>query len=622
MLNSNYKWLELHFSYSKTLLIICLTLILCANLKESNMNNNNNETKNIIGNISGNKNTVTQTVNESVISSKREIDNMNNIQKRLPYYQLCVTLGILFIGVLTFLFGPNLLDKLKTNINVIGNETKDIAGDENTIIQYSNDPDSTNKIGKIEGNGNFILQLLDEEGKFSKEKIEAMLKPIAQKASLLSNEVNERQSELNYINKEIEELSEEIGGKYPASISNLYKDALNLFLSSNIDEALKLLDEKNLELNESQHKDNSEDLANTRKLKARMLICKKNYDEAGKNYEIAIDLNTTWKNYFQTANFFRFRNDISKTNKYYDYCKLKAEDSIQKAKTYHAIGQFYRKLNKPVEAINSYTIGLKALENTPKDNHIEIKSSIYNSVAVISSNLYRFNRDEKHYFYSSFMFNESLKLDSIQKVKKPNCKSRLFEKLKIFNNYGLLEGHKRNFKTCFDLFEKAISINPKSNNKYLSLLAVTYSNYASIFLEELKDPVEAEKKLLNAEKIYRKLVVDDSQRYQADLSVILNNIGKNFKDQKKYDEAENYYLEAIEIVTNLHLNFPQVYGVRLASCQMNLANCYKAQNKNRSEILKLAESAKEQLLKYPNDPDAIRCLGELDAIFKDMEGVL
>ena len=176
-----------------------------------------------------------------------------------------------------------------------------------------------NRIDKIEGTNIFVFQYIDANGNLSEEKkpledflllhplviekekrisdleshIQTLIKASGlqdEKVIRQSQEIQSLENDKEQLKKELEGFLLQVEGKDLSQTTDLYQLAFQEFMNGNIDEALLVLDEAKLEEEERIAKESIKQKAETRLLKAKMLRIKHRYEEAGRNYEKAVEL--------------------------------------------------------------------------------------------------------------------------------------------------------------------------------------------------------------------------------------------------------------------------------------------------------------------------------------------
>ena len=97
------------------------------------------------------------------------------------------------------------------------------------------------------------------------------------------------EEERNLAKAAAEKASADLAQIRPGQTSEIYEEALGLYLAGKIDEAIKLLDDEKLRQSVAQSKKAIEEAVQAWLLKARLLTTQFRYDEAEKAYHDAID---------------------------------------------------------------------------------------------------------------------------------------------------------------------------------------------------------------------------------------------------------------------------------------------------------------------------------------------
>jgi len=182
---------------------------------------------------------------------------------------------------------------------------------------------------KLEGNNNVIIQGVDTNNtnitvnvpfedfveKYTKEKdreIDSLYKNISELRQLdtfKSKEIQEKQTQLEQLEAEketienqVKELIEKAEKTDFSEMSGLYQQAYQAFFKGNIDVALEILNEAKLQEQEQdlqeRHKQEDKQLAQNRILRAELLVLKAKFDQAEKNFEIALKLERSVENLY------------------------------------------------------------------------------------------------------------------------------------------------------------------------------------------------------------------------------------------------------------------------------------------------------------------------------------
>ena len=120
-------------------------------------------------------------------------------------------------------------------------------------------------------------------------------------------------------------------------------------------------------------------------------------------------------------------------------------------------------------------------------------------------------------------------------------------------------------KKMIGILEELAKENP---GRYNADLAGSYSR-AGIFYDERGKFEQAQKYFLAAIELYKTLAEENPDRYNADLAMSYNSAGIFHENQGNPEEAEKYYLAAIKIREKLAKANPDRYNADLAVSYFN-----------------------------------------------------
>ena len=109
---------------------------------------------------------------------------------------------------------------------------------------------------------------------------------------------------------------------------------------------------------------------------------------------------------------------------------------------------------------------------------------------------------------------------------------------------------------------------------------------------------QAEEYHLRALEVQERLAKAYPEAYEADVATTLNNLAVLYFDTQRFDKAEEYLLRALEIRERLVKAHPEVYGQDYAGCLHN-ASYFSLQVQNYAQ----AEEYSREALKWSDDID-------------------
>ena len=475
-------------------------------------------------------------------------------------------------------------------------------------------------------------------GFINKEVLELYLK----KEKLENEKANKEQ--------QVAHLLKELNGKDINDTSSLFQQAFNYFIEGDVDAALSVLEETKIKEEEKKDNKNSKQYAEIRILKARLLIIKNKFEEAGRNYERALEIQKDWKSSLEVGSYFKFLQDLSKTEYYYRISLNKAETDYEKitslnelASALYANNKFKEcdklfnqaiQLNKFLKE-NDLITGLPELGSVLNNMGVlwYVKNEFYKAeeyfkdaleifkrivkkknqnylpqIARITHNLGTISMSNQSYQKAKSFYEESLKITEKLVELKPAI--FLIELLaETQNNFGVLEKENKKFVKAEELFLKSIntfkklSINIQEVHK--SFLAGFFQNLGVV--QTLKGKLEeAEKSLQESHRIYFLLAESNPKVHLPDLANVLHDMGINYTEKKNFSKAENSYEESIKIKQKFAELNPKKFEITLAKTYFSFSRLYWIKDfSNEQSFQKYILKSIEIFEKYANkNPEA------------------
>ncbi|WP_420573450.1 tetratricopeptide repeat protein [Kordia sp.] len=460
-----------------------------------------------------------------------------------------------------------------------------------------------NKVEKVEGENIFIFQYIDSAGNESKERksFEAFLQPFVQdknelivklqksiadkekiegfldeKVIQLSDKIQQLLQEKQQLEDQVQHFLTEIEGKDLSQTTNLYQEALELFIQGNISEALSILDEAKLEEIEQKALESVKNAAETRILKARILRVDHKYEQAGVNYEKAVKLYDDWGNNLEVANFFYILNDFQKASIYYKKSIDASETEEQRGKSLVNYGNLKRNNNEQSEALKYYEESLAISRKLAKNDSEKYKThiiTVLNNIAVICNNNNQLDKAET-------IFDEIIDL---------HAKLTAKQRFENFPNFGITLNNLSKLYTKRQQFYKAEEISTQALNAYKMLASDQPEQY--IFkvcmvlnnLANIKDVIgkndEAQALLNQSLAIAEEQAKYNPRTFMPVMADILNNLAVAERKSNSLHDAEEKYLKALTIYKELRKNNNNKYTRNIVGLQANLGSLQGNLNK-------------------------------------------
>jgi len=312
---------------------------------------------------------------------------------------------------------------------------------------------------------------------------------------------------------------------------------------------------------------------------------------------VALSLLTNWFSSFLYGYIFpssdkKILNNTEEIIKTVSESKLKIEELLKKSKIdSRDIEQYLKELpikkgeDETESKINEW-YKISKISSDEKDLLFVIISVIFEQIKVLSqeiNNLKLKGKPEIAEFLESIQkyFTEG----NADKIKEAYFSKK--EKLKNENIIILKQSIKATetlfaIKETKDLYQELISLEPSANN---------YFQFAC-FLQNLNYFNEAANYYQEALRIRRELVKENPRTYLPDVAMTLNNLAVLQMDKNEFPQALEKYEEALKIYRELAKENPRTYLPDVATTLNNLAILHSAKNEFPQALEKYEEALK------------------------------
>jgi tetratricopeptide (TPR) repeat protein len=396
-----------------------------------------------------------------------------------------------------------------------------------------------------------------------------------------------------------EKFAAEVAHLNPEAASDLYQQAMSLFLAHKTEEALKLLDEKRLQ--------SSLEAARRREAKD-----KNDVAEAISAYLLRAQLLTT---------SLRF----AEADKAYQEVIVQAPNSFEAQLSY---GSFNQQLNRLPQALTAFGRSLKLARQAGNLDQIAMTQGRLGAVHYLQGRPDKAREaleealrilDDKARKDSGYLFAESMTLVNIGNLdyreNLPDQARDAYEKaLKIFrivaekqpeiglpyvagtlSNLARLHLNQNRPEQARKADEEAVAIDRTLSKQnptvYLPLLATDLNNLG-VFYDNQRRLDAALKTFDEALQLEREWARQNPEASWPVLAMTLNNLGKLYRAEGRLDEASDAYVEALKIRRALAREDPQTYRNQVANTLTHLGMLYQAQ-KRMEDALAACEEARE-----------------------------
>jgi tetratricopeptide (TPR) repeat protein len=342
------------------------------------------------------------------------------------------------------------------------------------------------------------------------------------------------QQKRNQAEAATEKNAEGLAKNRPGQSSQLYWQAMRLFLDGKSDEAIQFLNDEKLRRSVAQAKQTIGDAVQAWLLKAQLLTTQFRFEEADKAYLQAIDAKP---DSFE-ANF--------------------------------AYARFSQSLNRVDKARAAYMRCLRIAKETGKDA----------DCAATLNNLGMLDTDQNRLSEAESAFTEALKIYGETPHKEPEARASYGAS--TLNNRGIVYQKEGKMKAAREDFEEALhtyqDLAREHGDAYVPDLARTLNNLGVLNQQEGQTE-EARKNFDEALQIRRALTQKNPETYSPDVATTLNNLGVLDRTQDRLEEARKNFEEALQIRRALTQKNPDTYLLDLALTLNNLGDLSRAQNR-------------------------------------------
>jgi tetratricopeptide (TPR) repeat protein len=252
------------------------------------------------------------------------------------------------------------------------------------------------------------------------------------------------------------------------------------------------------------------------------------------------------------------------------------------------LGILYSQLNLYEEAENSLN---RALELLKKDN-AELLPDYKSNFAKAIFNLAGLYLNQSKFRQAREKYDEAL--PSIRELAAADNFQFAPLLAETQNNIGYLLTAEEDYAGAEKALNETLETLADFENKnklslpYLLILNDIYAG--NLFLRQ-KRSEEADEHYQNALKVIDVCYADNPSLYLPYKAVALNSLGVLAQNNDDLEKAQNYLEAALSVITDFFVREPQTYCLKYCMCLANLAALYRARNINRDLSINFAASA-------------------------------
>jgi tetratricopeptide (TPR) repeat protein len=393
----------------------------------------------------------------------------------------------------------------------------------------------------------------------------------------------------------------------PGERSELYKQAMRLFLDGKAGQALKLLDDEKLRrlMAEARNKKvEAEEAIQVWLLKARLMTVQFRFAEAEKAYQEAIDAAPdNWQANFVFAEFSQDLNRYEKALPLYLHClelSRQSGDKAQAASALHNLGVLHKAQNRMEEARQAYEEALnirrQLAQHNPETYLPEVATTLHN-LGVLHSDQNRMEEERKAY-------EEALKIR--RQLARNNPETYLPEVANTLHNLGVLHSGQNRMEEARQAYDEALKcyreLARNNPGAYLPYVAGTLHNLGVLHSDHNRME-EARHAYEEALGIRRQLAQNNPETYLPYVAAALNNLGFHHRAQNRMEEARQACEEALKCYRELAQSNPETYLPYVAATLNNLGILHSEQNRAEQARIAYGEALRIRRQLAQTDPE-------------------
>jgi tetratricopeptide (TPR) repeat protein len=419
------------------------------------------------------------------------------------------------------------------------------------------------------------------------------------------------QKERDQARANADKMAEQLAMAKSGQMSEIYNQALRLFVDGRTEEALKVLNEEVLQRNlvaarkqKEQAEKAIEQAAQSWVLKARLYTLQFRFADADKAYqEVMQAAPESFEVNFAYASFNQNLNRYTVARKGYERCLTMARQHGRDsniAMTLNNLGMLDRAQNRMEEARRAYDEALKIRRGLAQKN----PDMYLPDVATTLNNLGNLDSDQTRMEEARLAYDEALEI--YRELAQKNSDTYLHDVAMTLNNLGVLDTEQNRIEEARAAYDEALEIYrelaQKNPDTYLPDVAMTLNNLGVLDRAQ-KRMAEARQAHDEALTIRRGLSQKNPDTYLPDVAETLSNLGILDHDQKRMDEARQAYDESLKIYRDLAWKNPETYMPYVARTLSNLGNLDRDQ-KRMDEARQAYDEALEIYQRFATrDPD-------------------
>jgi tetratricopeptide (TPR) repeat protein len=367
--------------------------------------------------------------------------------------------------------------------------------------------------------------------------------------------------------------ADELAKKELDTASELYREAMRLFLEGRVQEATDRLNDENLNrLVATARKKRLEAEKEEQEatygwiLKGQLLTLQFRFNEAERAYKAATEASPdSFEAHFTLGSFSEELNRNDQARAAYGRCLELARQGGSEANiaaTLNNLGNLNTKQNRLEEARQAYEEALKIRRQLAQRN----PDAYLPDVARTLNNLGNLDDDENRMDEARQAYDEALEIG--RQLARNNPETYLPDVATTLNNLGLLDRRQNRMEAARQENQQALAayrqLAEKNPHTYLPYVAGRLNN-AGILDGDQNRMEEARKEFEEALRTYRQLAERNPETYLPYVAGTLNNLGLLDRDQNRLEEARQAFEQSLQICRRLAKEDPETYLPQVAN---------------------------------------------------------
>jgi tetratricopeptide (TPR) repeat protein len=396
-------------------------------------------------------------------------------------------------------------------------------------------------------------------------------------------------------------MSEQLALAKPGQMSEIFNQALRLFVDGRTEEALRVLNEGQLQQSlvaarkrKEEAEKAIEQAAQSWVLRARLFILQFKFEDASQAYQQAVQAAPdSFEVNLSFASFSHSLNRYAAAKKGYERCLALARqrgNAPDIAGMLNRLGNLHSEQNRMDEARLAYDEALKIYRQVAKDT----PDTYLPKLAMTLNNLGTLHSAQNRPDEANLAYKEALKI--FRELAQDNPDTYLPKLAMTLNNLGLLRQSENRTDEARLAYDEALKIYRQlakdTPDTYLPTVATTLNNLGNLYVAQNYQLDEARLDFEESLQIRRDLALTNPETYLPAVANVLNNLGLLNRAQDRLDEAHSNFSEALKIYRELAQTNPETYRPYLAGTLNNLGDLFVVQNYLDEANLALEESLK------------------------------